>query len=59
MARSNVTSIAFNRIPGSTLYYEATEEAKQKWQDEWMTCAKAATIKAVLSNSTGQAEEKN
>ena len=32
--RSNGTSIAFNRIPESTLYYKAAEEAKQKWQDE-------------------------
>lgn len=44
-ARNNGTSIAFNRVPKSTLYYEAAEEAKQKWQDEWMTCAKAATTK--------------
>ena len=32
-ARSNGTSIAFNRIPRITLYYEAEEEAKQQWQD--------------------------
>jgi len=44
-ARSNGTSIAFNRVPKSTLYYEAAEEAKQKRQDEWTTCAKAATTK--------------
>jgi hypothetical protein len=44
-ARSNRTSFAFNRIPRSTLYYEAAEEAKQKWQDEWRTCAKAAITK--------------
>ena len=43
-ARSNGTSIAFNGIPVSTLYYEAAE-AKQKWQDEWTTCTKAATTK--------------
>jgi ribonuclease HI len=30
-ARNNGTSIAFNRIPKSTLYYEAAEEAKQQW----------------------------
>jgi ribonuclease HI len=29
-ARSNGTSIAFNRIPVSTLYYEAAEEYRQK-----------------------------
>jgi hypothetical protein len=44
-ARSNGTNIAFNRIPKTTLYYEAAEEARQKWEDEWMTCAKAATTK--------------
>jgi hypothetical protein len=42
---SNGTSAAFNRVPKSTHYYEAAEEAKQKWQDEWTTCAKAATTK--------------
>jgi hypothetical protein len=35
-ARNNDISIAFNRIPVSTLYYEAAE-ARQKWQDEWTT----------------------
>ena len=33
------------RIPKSTLYYEAAEEAKQKWQDEWTTRVKAAATK--------------
>jgi hypothetical protein len=47
-ARSNGTSIAFNRIPRSTLYYEA-EESKQQWQDEWRTFDKAA-----IKNSTPQ-----
>ena len=42
---AHCTSNAFNRIPKSTLYYEAAEEAKQKWQDKWFTCAKAATTK--------------
>jgi len=41
-ARSDGTSHAFSRIPRSTLYYEAAEEATQKWQDEWTTCDKAA-----------------
>jgi ribonuclease HI len=44
-ARSDGTSNAFNRIPKSTLYYEAAEEAKQKWQDEGTTCDKTATTK--------------
>jgi len=34
-----------NRIPRSTLYYEAEEEAKQKWRDEWRTCDKAGITK--------------
>jgi ribonuclease HI len=29
-AQSNGTSIAFNRIPKSTVYYETAEEAKQQ-----------------------------
>jgi hypothetical protein len=44
-ARSSGTSTAFNRIPESTLYYDVTEEAKQKWQDELTACAKAAITK--------------
>ena len=32
-ARSDRTSHAYSRIPRSALYYETTEEAKQKWQD--------------------------
>jgi len=48
-ARSNGTSIVFNRIPVSTLYYEAAEEARQKWQDERTTCTKAATTKQYFS----------
>jgi hypothetical protein len=43
-ARSNGTSIALNRIPVSTLYYEAAE-ARQKRQDEWTTYTKAAATK--------------
>jgi len=57
-ARSKGTSIAFNRIPVSTLCYEAAKEARQKWQDEWTTCTKAATTKQ-FSNRTGQAADKN
>jgi hypothetical protein len=56
-ARSNGTSIAFNRIPVSTLYYEAAKEVRQKWQDEWTTCSHNKTV---LSNrTTGQAEDKD
>jgi ABC-type uncharacterized transport system substrate-binding protein len=39
------STIAFNRIPKSTLYYEAEDEAKQKWQKEWEKCPKAAITK--------------
>ena len=53
-ARSNGTSMAFNRIPKSTLYYEAAEEAKQKWQDEWSTCAKAAATKQYVPTVWGR-----
>jgi hypothetical protein len=48
-ARSNGTSNTFNRIPVSTLYYEAAEEARHNWQDEWTTCTKAATTKQYFS----------
>jgi ribonuclease HI len=44
-ARSKDTNIAFDRIPKSTLYYEAEEEAKQQWQSEWEKCPKAALTK--------------
>ena len=50
-ARSNGTNIAFNRISRSTLYYEAEEEAKQQWQDEWRTCDKAAITKQYFSTA--------
>jgi hypothetical protein len=33
---------AFTKIPKSTLYKEAEEEAMQKWQNEWKTTPKAA-----------------
>jgi hypothetical protein len=58
-ARRNNTSIAFNRIPKSTLYYEVAEEAKQQWQNEWRKCAKETITKEILSYLTGQAEHKN
>jgi ribonuclease HI len=44
-ARSEGTSCEFNRIPKSTLYHEAAEEAKQKWQAEWTTCHQASATK--------------
>jgi hypothetical protein len=44
-ARSDGTSCKFHRIPKSTIYHEAAEEAKQKWQAEWTTRHKASTTK--------------
>jgi hypothetical protein len=44
-ARSDGNKYDFNRIPKSTLYHEAAEEAIQKWQAEWTTCHKAAATK--------------
>jgi len=44
-ARSDRTSYEFHRIPKSTLYHKAAEEAKQKWQAEWTTCHKASATK--------------
>ena len=44
-ARSKDTNIAFNRIPKSTLYYEAQEEAKRQWQSKWEKCPRAALTK--------------
>jgi hypothetical protein len=35
----------FARIPKSTLYLEAEEEARQKWQCEWTTSHKATTTR--------------
>jgi ribonuclease HI len=34
-ARSDGTYYEFDRTPKSTLYHEAAEETKQKWQVEW------------------------
>jgi ribonuclease HI len=41
-ARDSDSTIAFNRIPISTLHSELEEETKQKWQREWEECTKAA-----------------
>ena len=35
----------FDRIPKSTIYREAEEEATQKWQQEWTTSHKAAATR--------------
>jgi len=42
------TTIAFNRIPLSTLYSEIEKEAKGKWQKEWEGCTKAAITKQLF-----------
>ena len=44
-ARSEGTNYEFTRIPKSTLYQEAEEETRQKWQREWTTSHKAAATK--------------
>jgi hypothetical protein len=44
-ARNDGTNHKYSRIPKSTLHYETSEELKQKWQDEWTTCNKAAATK--------------
>jgi ribonuclease HI len=44
-ARSEGTKYGFARIPKSTLYQEAEEEARQKWQREWTTSHKAAVTR--------------
>jgi ribonuclease HI len=44
-ARSTITRYEYTRIPKSYLYHEAAEEAKQKWQEEWITSRKAAATK--------------
>jgi len=43
--RSTTTRYEYTRIPKSYLYHVAAEEAKQKWQAEWITSYKAAATK--------------
>ena len=49
-AWSDNTSYEFNRIPKSTLYHAAVEEATQKWQVKWTTCHKAAATKQYFTS---------
>jgi len=44
-ARSGGTEYEFARIQKSTIYQEAREEARQKWQREWTTSQKAAATR--------------
>jgi len=44
-ARSTSTRYEYTIIPKSYLYHVAAEEAKQKWQAEWITSYKAAATK--------------
>jgi hypothetical protein len=44
-AQSDDTNYVFDRIPKSTLYQEAKEEARQKWQREWTTTHKATATR--------------
>jgi ribonuclease HI len=45
VVRSDDNSYEFDGIPKRTLYHDAEDEAKQKWQVEWTTCYKAAATK--------------
>ena len=38
----------FTRIPNSTLYQEAREEARHKWQREWTTSQKASATRQYI-----------
>jgi hypothetical protein len=49
-ARNDGTNHTYSRIPKSTLHYETSEETKQRWQDEWTTCNKAAATKQYFPN---------
>lgn len=44
-ARNTDMKCDFDRIPKSTIYREAEEEAMQKWQQEWTTSHKAAATR--------------
>jgi len=44
-ARCGGTGNLFTRIPKSTLYQEAREEARHKWQREWTTSQKASATR--------------
>jgi hypothetical protein len=44
-AWSTPTRYEYTRIPKSYQYHVAAEEAKQKWQAEWITSCKAAATK--------------
>ena len=44
-ARSDGTNYGFSRIPKSTIYHEAAEEAIQKWQEQWTKSPKAEATK--------------
>ena len=44
-ARNTDMKCDFDRVPKSTTYREAEEEAKKKWQQEWTTNHKAAATR--------------
>ena len=56
-ARSTTTRYEYTRIPKSYPYHVAAEEAKQKWQAEWITSYKAAATK-LFSIRSGQTRNK-
>ena len=55
--RRTTARYEYTRIPKSYLYHVAAEEAKQKWQAEWITSYKAAATK-LFSIRSGQTRNK-
>ena len=55
--RSTTTRYEYTRMPKSYLYHVTAEEAKQKWQAEWITSYKAAATK-LFSIRSGQTRNK-
>jgi len=58
-ARSEGTKYAFARITKSTIYQEAEEETRRKWQSEWKTSQKSCRNQTLLSHSPGQTKIQN
>jgi len=54
VAQSTDTRYEYTRIPKSYLYHIAAEEAKQKWQAEWITSNKAAATKQYFPSVQGR-----
>ena len=53
------TPVVFDRIHKTTLYKELEDETKQKWQEQWDRCNKAAVTKQFFPNvGTGYTVDK-